>query len=155
MYASRFSPSPHIPARILPRDVPAILRGVDQADLVTALAGAAAEDDKAAVTFLLANMSTRMADNLREEIGERGKVKLSETEEAMTQIVGAIRALVDEGTISLIEEDSERVTDKRIPACRYKGLFCNACGCGFCLVCLARQIATAGETSLCPSKSRN
>lgn len=97
----------HIPARILPRDVPAILRGVDQADLVTALAGAAAEGDKAAATFLLSNMSTRMADNLREEIGERGKVKLSETEEAMTLIVGAIRALVDEGAISLIEEDRE------------------------------------------------
>ncbi|MCG7521317.1 flagellar motor switch protein FliG [Ruegeria sp. Ofav3-42] len=97
----------HIPARILPRDVPAILRSVDQADLVTALAGAAGDDDKAAVTFLLSNMSTRMADNLRDEVGERGKVKLPETEEAMTQIVGAIRALVDEGAISLIEEDSE------------------------------------------------
>ena len=97
----------HIPSRILPRDVPAILRGVDQADLVTALAGASVEDDRAAVDFLLSNMSTRMADNLREEITERGKVKLSEAEDAMTLIVGAIRALVDEGTITLVEEDSE------------------------------------------------
>ena len=97
----------HIPDRIIARDVPAVLRGVGQADLVTALAGAAAEDDKASVEFLLSNMSTRMAENLREEIAERGKVKLSEAEEAMTIIVGAIRALVDEGAISLVEEDSE------------------------------------------------
>ncbi|WP_170396244.1 flagellar motor switch protein FliG [Ruegeria arenilitoris] len=97
----------HIPARILSRDVPAVLRSVDQADLVTALAGATAEDDQNTTEFLLSNMSSRMADNLREEIGERGKVKQSEAEEAMTQIVGAIRALVDEGTIALIEEDNE------------------------------------------------
>ncbi|WP_170325317.1 flagellar motor switch protein FliG [Ruegeria arenilitoris] len=97
----------HIPARVLPRDVPAILRGVEQADLVTALAGAAAEDDKTAAEFMLSNMSTRMADNLREEMSERGKVKQSEAEVAMTQIIGAIRALVDEGTITLIEEASE------------------------------------------------
>ncbi len=97
----------HIPARILPRDVPAILRGLDQADLVTALAGATAENDKAAVDFLLSNMSTRMADNLREEFTERGKVKLAEAEEAMTLVIGSIRTLVDEGAIALIEEDSE------------------------------------------------
>ncbi|WP_254439318.1 flagellar motor switch protein FliG [Ruegeria arenilitoris] len=97
----------HIPARILPRDVPAVLRGVDQADLVTALAGAATDEDKGAVDFMLSNMSSRMADNLREEISERGKVKLSEAEDAMTRIVGAIRTLVDEGAITLIEEDSE------------------------------------------------
>ncbi len=97
----------HIPVRILPRDVPAILRGVDQANLVTALAGVSAEDDKTSADFLLSNMSSRMADNLREEMAERGKVKQSDNEDAMTQIVGAIRALVDEGTITLIEEDSD------------------------------------------------
>ncbi len=97
----------HIPSRILPRDVPAILRGVEQADLVTALAGAQAEDDKTAVEFLLSNMSTRMADNLREEINERGKMKLSEAEDAMTLVVSAIRNLVADGAIVLIEEDSE------------------------------------------------
>ena len=97
----------HIPARVLPRDVPAILRGVDQGDLVTALAGGDTEGDKAAVEFMLSNMSTRMAENLREEIAERGKVKQSDAEEAMTQIVGAIRAAVDDGTITLVEEDSE------------------------------------------------
>jgi flagellar motor switch protein FliG len=97
----------HIPARILPRDVPAILRGVDQPVLVTALAGADTEGDKASVEYLLTNMSSRMAENLREEMAERGKVKQAEGEDAMTQIVGAIRALVDDGAISLVEDESE------------------------------------------------
>ncbi len=97
----------HIPSRVTPRDVPAILRRVDQANLVTALAGSAADDDQVSAEFLLSNMSSRMADNLREEIGDRGKVKRAEAEEAMTQVVGAIRNLVAEGAITLIEEDSE------------------------------------------------
>ncbi|NOD46640.1 MULTISPECIES: flagellar motor switch protein FliG [unclassified Ruegeria] len=97
----------HISNRITARDVPAILREVDQAVLVTALAGAAADDDKASVEFLLTNISSRMAENLREEMGERGRVKQSEAEEAMTQVVGAIRTLVDAGTIALVETEEE------------------------------------------------
>ncbi|WP_420587271.1 flagellar motor switch protein FliG [Ruegeria sp.] len=97
----------HIPARLLPRDVPAVLRGVEQADLVTALAGAVSEDDTVAAEFLLTSMSTRMADNLREEMAERGKVKQADAEGAMAQIVGAIRTLADDGAITLIEEENE------------------------------------------------
>jgi len=97
----------HIAKRIAPRDVPAILRGIEQPVLVTALAGANSEEDKASAEFLLSNMSSRMADNLREEVAERGKVKQADAEEAMTQVVGAIRALVDDGTITLIEEEAE------------------------------------------------
>ncbi len=93
----------HIPERIQTRDVPAILRGVEQPVLVTALAGARTDDDLATVEFLLTNMSSRMADNLREEMSDRGNVKQSETEEAMSQIVAAIRALLDAGAITLIE----------------------------------------------------
>ncbi|SLN14361.1 Flagellar motor switch protein FliG [Ruegeria meonggei] len=97
----------HIPARIQPRDAPAILRGVDQAVLVTALAGGTSDADRTAAEFLLANTSARMAENLREEIAERGKVRQSDAEETMTQVVGAVRTLVDEGAITLVEEDSE------------------------------------------------
>ncbi|MEM1005780.1 MAG: FliG C-terminal domain-containing protein [Pseudomonadota bacterium] len=97
----------HISHRIVGRDVSAILRGVDQAVLVTALAGASAEDDKASVAFLLSNMSSRMADSLREEIDERGKVRQSDAEAAMAQIVGAIRTLLDEGAIKLVESDDD------------------------------------------------
>ncbi len=95
----------HIPARVQPRDVPAILRGVEQAQLVIALAGATTPEDEAAAQFILSNISSRMADNLREEMTERGKVKQADTEEAMAQVVAAIRALLDEGAIQLIEND--------------------------------------------------
>ncbi|WP_209503520.1 MULTISPECIES: FliG C-terminal domain-containing protein [unclassified Ruegeria] len=101
----------HISSRISPRDVPAILREVDQPVLVAALAGAAADDDKASVEFLLSNISSRMAENLREEIAERGRVKQSEAEDAMTQIVGAVRALSDAGTIVLIEKEEDGSVD--------------------------------------------
>jgi len=97
----------HIAKRIEPRDVPTLLRGIEQPVLVTALAGATSEEDKASAEFLLSNMSSRMAENLREEISERGKIKQADAEEAMAQIVGTIRALADEGTITLIEEETE------------------------------------------------
>ena len=97
----------HIPARVAARDVPAILRGVEQTSLITALAGAAADDEKASVEFILSNISSRMADNLREEMAERGRVKQSEAEEAMTEIVGAIRTLVDDGTLTLVEPEED------------------------------------------------
>ncbi|WP_281994443.1 flagellar motor switch protein FliG [Ruegeria faecimaris] len=97
----------HIPSRILPRDVPAILRGVEQPVLVTALAGAETEGDRASVDYLLSNMSSRMAENLREEMDEVGKIKQPDAEEAMTQIIGAIRTLVDEGTITLRDDDGD------------------------------------------------
>ncbi|KUJ80711.1 flagellar motor switch protein FliG [Ruegeria marisrubri] len=104
----------HIPRRIQPRDVPAILRGVDQATLTTALAGASTEGDQAAVDFLLSNTSSRMADTLREEMGERGKVKQAEAEQAMAEIVGTIRTLESEGGITLIplDEDSQVSTNE-------------------------------------------
>lgn len=97
----------HIATRVVPRDIPAILRDVEQPVLITALAGAAAEDDKASVEFVLSNISSRMAENLREEIGERGRVKQAEAEGAMTQIVTAIQNLAGEGAITLLESETE------------------------------------------------
>lgn len=97
----------HIQTRIQARDIPAVLREVEQPVLITALAGAAADDDKASVEFLLSNISARMADNLREEMAERGRVKQAEAEEAMTQIIGAVRTLVDAGTIILVETEED------------------------------------------------
>ncbi len=97
----------HVPARIAPRDVPAILRGVDQAVLVTALAGADTDNDKASVEFILSNISSRMAENLREEMSERGRVKQADAEDAMAEIVGAIRALVDDGTLTLVDLEQD------------------------------------------------
>ncbi len=97
----------HISTRITARDIPALLGGIDQPVLVTALAGAIADEDRASVEFLLSNISTRMAENLHEEMGERGKVRQKDADDAMAQIVGVIRALVDEGAITLIEEEGD------------------------------------------------
>lgn len=92
----------HIPRRLAPKDVPKIIRLVDQPTLVAALAGAAASPETAATSeFLLANISQRMAASLREEVEGRGAVKPKEAEDAMNAIVGAIRGLQDAGEITL------------------------------------------------------
>ena len=98
-----------IPARVALPDVPKVLRDIDQAELIQALASATAGggDLAAAATFMLDNMSTRMADNLREEMGEAGKIKQADGEAAQTAVVSAIRAAADAGTIVLIVEDDE------------------------------------------------
>ena len=98
---------PDIPARIAPMDIPKVIRGVEGAVLVTALAAGNADGGAAAETtgYILANMSQRMADQLREEIGERGKVKKSDGEAAQSALIVAIRAAIDAGEVTLIEPD--------------------------------------------------
>jgi len=99
----------HIPDRVNPVDVPKLTREVDQAVLVTALASASAGDLAPAADFILDNLSKRMAEALREEIQEMGTVKPRDGEEAMTQVVNAIRQLEAAGEITLITagEDEE------------------------------------------------
>lgn len=100
-----------IPARVEARDVPKLIRGVEQAVLVTALAGATGEEEAAAASFILANISQRMADALREEIGERGKVKIRDAEAAMTAIVANVRALEEAGELVLKTAEAEDEED--------------------------------------------
>lgn len=96
-----------ITARLAIPDVPKVLRDIDQADLIHALASATESGGAiaAAASHLLDNMSTRMADNLREEISEVGKVKQADGEAAQTAVVSAIRAAAESGTITLVVED--------------------------------------------------
>jgi flagellar motor switch protein FliG len=98
---------PDIPARLAAGDVPKVTRGVDQPLLVTALAAALGFGgaDAASAEFILKSMSQRMADSLREEIKERGKVKKAEGEGAMGQVVAVIRDRADSGEITLIKPD--------------------------------------------------
>ena len=96
----------HIPRRLVPRDVPKVLRLIDQATLVTAFVGAAAAPETAAATeFLLANMSQRLAAALREEIEARGPVKAKDAEDAMNAVVIAIRGLETAGEVVLILQE--------------------------------------------------
>ncbi len=98
----------HIPARLAARDVPRLMREVDQAILVTALQAAMTSDLGESVEFLLANTSTRMADSLREEMQERGSVALMDGETAMTAVIAAIRRLELGGDIQLtVQADPE------------------------------------------------
>lgn len=95
----------HIPERIAPRDVPRVIRAAEPADLILALAAATDPDNAAAAEFLLTNISTRMADNLREEAGEKGAVKPRDGEAAMTAVVAAIRRLQQAGEIELVAQE--------------------------------------------------
>lgn len=103
---------PDIPARVAKVDIPKVVRAVDNDVLVTGLtfALAAGGRDAEAGEYILSNMSQRMADGLREEIGERGRVRKVDGEGALGTVVAAIRTAVDGGEISLIvpeEEDEE------------------------------------------------
>lgn len=92
----------HIPERVKPTDIPRITREVDQAVLVTALAGAASGDLAPVAEFILNNMGKRMAEAMREEMLERGRVRLRDAEEAMTAVVNAVRTLEAAGEIAYV-----------------------------------------------------
>ncbi|MFT4707982.1 MAG: flagellar motor switch protein FliG [Ascidiaceihabitans sp.] len=97
----------NIPARINGRDIPGILRGIDQADLVIALAGAEAAGMQVSTNYILENMSGRMADQLREEIEEAPKPKTADVEVAMGRVVGAIRQMEAAGELTFISEEEK------------------------------------------------
>jgi flagellar motor switch protein FliG len=98
-----------IPARVRPIDVPACLRLVDAAQLTSAMAAALSGDDElqAAAAFILANVSQRMAAQMREDADERGPQRKADAEAAMSAVTTAIRNLADAGTITLQDPDAE------------------------------------------------
>lgn len=100
----------NIPDRIEARDIPAIIREAEQSQVVTALAAAKSGATALARDFILDNMSKRMSDQLRDEIGEMGKVREKDGEAAMNAIIATIRDLETSGEIELVfaeEEDEE------------------------------------------------
>lgn len=98
----------HLPHRLNPRDVPKLTRAVDQATLVVALAGATGQAEReAAAEFVLANLSQRMAQGLREEMAERGKIKEKDAEAAQNALISAIRGLEAAGELVLKQEDED------------------------------------------------
>ncbi len=97
-----------IPARIHAIDMPKVVRDADAASLITALAYAFAsadEDLKFAGEFILTNISKRLAENLREEVDEKGRIKQKEGEAAFNDVVGVIRDLLAAGEITMIDPD--------------------------------------------------
>jgi flagellar motor switch protein FliG len=96
-----------IPARVESRDVASLVREADRDALLRALAGAR-ESAPEAAEFVLSNISSRMAEQLREELGEIGKVRRKESEAAQAEIIMTVRALVERGDMRLVvgEDDA-------------------------------------------------
>jgi flagellar motor switch protein FliG len=72
-----------------------VLKEVSSDALVIALKGATTELRE----LVLANMSTRAAEGLREDLESRGPVRLSEVEAQQKEILKIVRRLSDEGSI--------------------------------------------------------
>ena len=99
-------PFEHIRTKLGPRDVPAVVRLVDQADLAIALAYARGQPKlEPSAEFILTCLPQRMAQTLREEASFRGKVKSKEGEQALGKIVAVIRQLETSGEITLQQPD--------------------------------------------------
>ena len=94
----------NIPERIAPRDIPRIQRDLDPEDLTTVVAAAKGDDTKS-VDFILANISKRMAENIRDDAKERGEIKTEDAEAAMMRIIAAIRDLETAGEIFFVAKD--------------------------------------------------
>ena len=89
-----------IPDRVQPRDISAITRTVDPEILLRAMKNAPTEAE-----FLLSGLSTRIAEQLREELSELEPVKKKDAEAAMNELIASIRELASSGEIKLITED--------------------------------------------------
>ena len=94
-----------IASRVPPRDIAALVKAVDEVELLTALKSAAATDDPA-VEFILGNVTRRLADRLRDDLEGLPDVSAKEGEAAQTEIVNTIQQMVRRGEMKLIELDS-------------------------------------------------
>lgn len=90
-----------IALRVAARDVPTLMRDIDQADLM-ALMAIANPADSQTLEFLLDNMSKRLSDTLREDAASL-PVPAAPTarDDAMGRITRAVRNLVDTSAITL------------------------------------------------------
>lgn len=79
------------------KSVQMILKEVSGDALVISLKGASSELRE----LILANMSTRAAEGLREDLESRGPIRLSEVETQQKEILKIVRRLADEGSIMI------------------------------------------------------
>jgi flagellar motor switch protein FliG len=94
-----------IAQRVSARDVPALMRDIDAAD-VQVLLSIADPSDGPTLDFLLENMSKRLADTLREDASTLPPPTSSTArDDAMGRITRVVRALADSGMITLRAPD--------------------------------------------------
>lgn len=89
--------------RLERRDVQQVLRGIDAAVLAIAMKGASA----AVAEMIRSNMSERNRELLEDEIGSTGPLRMSQVEEARSEVVRAIRNLEAEGRITVQRGDED------------------------------------------------
>ncbi len=97
----------NIPTRVAPRDLPNVMRGVDQAQLITALAAANQTGLEDVAEFIFENISARLGDQIKEEMQELGEVKAADGEAAMSAIVAVIRQMEADGELILLQDEDE------------------------------------------------
>lgn len=85
------------------RDVQQVLRGIDAAVLAVAMKGSS----EAVTEVIRSNLSERNREILDDETNALGPVRLSQVEEARSQIVRAIRDLESEGAITVQRAEEE------------------------------------------------
>ncbi|MEM9365565.1 MAG: flagellar motor switch protein FliG [Planctomycetota bacterium] len=90
-------------AKLGDRDIQALLKNVETAQWAMSLKGAS----DGLREKVLRNMSTRAAENLEEEIGYLGSVRVSEVEAVQQKIVDIVRHLEDTGEISRPSGETE------------------------------------------------
>ena len=97
----------NIPTRVAPRDLPNVMRGVDQAQLITALAAANQTGLEDVAEFIFENISARLGDQIKEEMQELGEVKAVDGEAAMSAIGAVIRQMEADGELILLQDEDE------------------------------------------------
>ena len=98
-----------IATRIKPTDIPNCMRNVDNAVLTTAIAAALGGDAEhaAAADFILANLSQRLAGQLRDDAAEMGRIRPAKGEAAMNDVTRAIREMIERGEITYAEPEDD------------------------------------------------
>ena len=93
-----------IHVRVDRRDVSAIVRSVEQDQLLKALKGAE-ENAPDVYEFMLSSISSRVAEQMRENLAEIEKIKVREAEDAQNAILKRVREMESAGEIKLIALD--------------------------------------------------
>jgi flagellar motor switch protein FliG len=91
--------------RLAQRDIQLVLRGIDVQVLAVALKGASEPVQER----ILSNLSERNRTLVREEADLLGAVRASQVEDARAEVVGAIRALEEAGSITVLRGDEEMI----------------------------------------------
>ncbi|MEP3345458.1 MAG: FliG C-terminal domain-containing protein [Litoreibacter sp.] len=94
--------------RLKPTDIPAIIRVLPGDELNAALKAGSGEHQDV-VDFILENLSKRMADAIREEMGEADTITGKAAEAAMGKLTAAIRQLEESGDLTLIVLEDPQV----------------------------------------------